>query len=118
MASTQWEVLARLCDQLPALRREVAEHSNAAEDLLDRIEDGARSGRPVAALLDELEAALDDDEVRGGPPRLPNLPPQPPSEERFVCPDGRCGREVTPLPAGPVPRCWLNSRLMRLQDPD
>ena len=118
MNSTERDVIARLCEQMPVLRRKAAAHSASAQDLLHGIEAKARTGHPISMLLDELIQVLDDDEVRGGMAPLPNLSPQPPSEELFVCPDGRCGREIGTLPAGPLPRCWLSSRLMRLRDPE
>jgi hypothetical protein len=106
--------LATLCDQLPTLRAEIARHSAAAQQLLAHIEAQARAGQPVRALLADL---LPDDQtgVTRHLETLPSLGPGLSSEERFGCPEGLCDREATTTPAGPLPRCWLTGRFMKLR---
>lgn len=111
---TERDVIGRLCDRLPALRREVSACSAEAQQLLVRIESNVREGQSVQVLLDQLEQQLANEVPRGMDP-LPGLSSMPPSEERFGCPAGTCNREARVLPSGPLPRCWLTGRLMRRQ---
>ncbi|WP_112267900.1 hypothetical protein [Lentzea terrae] len=104
--------LARLCDQLPGLRAEIAKHPAATRELLARIESRARAGEPVRALLDDLFPP-DQAGVTRTFEALPSLGPGRSSEERFGCPARLCDREATTKPAGPLPRCWLTGRFMR-----
>jgi hypothetical protein len=106
--------LAKLCDQLPRLRAEIARHPVATQQLLAHIEAQARAGQPVRALLADL-LPVDQSGVTRQLETLPSLGPGRPSEERFGCPDGLCDREATTTPAGPLPRCWLTGRFMKLR---
>jgi hypothetical protein len=106
--------LAKLCDQLPALRAEIARQPPATQQLLADIEVHARAGRPVQALLADLLPA-DETGVTRQLEMLPSMGPGRSSEERFGCPDGLCDREATTTPAGPLPRCWLTGRFMKLR---
>jgi hypothetical protein len=106
--------LAELCDQLPRLRVEIARQPAAAQQLLADIEVRARAGRPIRALLADLLPA-DESGVTRHLEMLPAMGPGRSSEERFGCPDGLCDREATTIPAGPLPRCWLTGRFMKLR---
>lgn len=106
--------VAELCEHLPRLRAEVAAHPAASRELLVLIEQRARSGEPVRDLLAELFPGGQTG-VSRGLEHLPSLGPGQASVERFRCPDGRCGREGTTTPAGPLPRCWLTGRFMKLR---
>jgi hypothetical protein len=108
------QALATLCKHLPRLRAEIAAHPAASRELLARIEERARADEPVVNLLAELFPAGQTGVSRGLEP-LPSLGPGQASRERFRCPDGRCDREETTTPAGPLPRCWLSGRFMKLR---
>jgi hypothetical protein len=101
--------LARLCDQLPELRREMARFPTVRQLLAD-IETEARAGRPIRGLLSEL--SIDPDENTRQLTPLPGVGPGRASEERFGCPEDLCDRSATPAPAGALPRCWLTGRFM------
>jgi hypothetical protein len=96
--------LMTLCAELPGLRAECAQQSAWHRQLLARVEDEARARRPILDLLGEL---LGVGTVRSLSHRPPGVGPGRAHEERFGCPDGACDREVVPLPAGPVPHCWV-----------
>jgi hypothetical protein len=106
--------VAELCDQLPALRAEIAQHPITAQQLLAHIETQARTGEPVRALLADLLPTGQAPTNRHLEP-LPSLGPGRASEERFGCPNGLCDREATTTPAGPLPRCWLTGRFKKLR---
>lgn len=112
MHEDERRALATFCEHLPRLSAEIAAHSNASRELLTRIERRARTGKPIRDLLAELFPAGQTGVSRGIRP-LPWLGPGEASAERFRCPDGRCDREGTTTPAGPLPRCWLTGRFMK-----
>lgn len=114
MPDDERAALAQLCGQLPSLRAEIARHSVSAQRILARIEERARAGQPVRALLADLLPG-DQSGVTRQLEVLPSLGPGRSSEERFRCPDGLCDREATTAPAGPLPRCWLTGRFMKVR---
>lgn len=114
MPDDERAVLAQLCARLPELRAEIARHPTASQQVLAQIEARARAGQPVRDLLAELMPGNESGIVRGLE-KLPSLGPGRSSEERFGCPSGTCDREATTAPAGPLPRCWLTGRFMKLR---
>ncbi len=107
MNSAERQLLAALCDELPALREQCQFESHARQALLSRIEVEARARRPVAALLAELLGSSAEETVRGLSTGLPGAGPGRADEEVFGCPDGACDRLAEAVPAGPLPRCAL-----------
>jgi len=105
--------LRSVCVELSELLAERAELPADRQELVDRIQEEAVARRPVLPLLAELVGTNQAETVRSLGSGLPGVGPGRPDEERFVCPDDACDREVWPDPGDPVPHCNLTKRPMK-----
>lgn len=105
--------LRSVCMELPELLAERAHLPPDRQELVDRIRAEAAARRPILPLLAQLVGTSRTETVRSLNSGLPGVGPGRPDEERFVCPDDACDREVLPDPGAPVPRCDLTNRLMK-----
>ncbi len=97
--------LTSFCTELIALRSECALQAADKQQLLVRIEDEARSRRPILPLLGQLLGTNRAETVRSLGSGLPGASAGRPDEERFGCPDDACDRSVIIEPAGEFPHC-------------
>jgi hypothetical protein len=105
--------LTGFCEELLELRKECSQLPEDRERLLQRIEEEARTRRPILALLARLLGTDTADTLRALSSGLPGAGPGQADEETFSCPDGACDRKATsPYPTGPIPRCPLTDQRM------
>jgi len=105
--------LANFCAELTELRTEREHLSEKRQQLFDRITQAAANRQPILALLEELLDTTRAETVRSFATNLPGVGPGQPDEEHYVCPDGACGRAISPEPGGVVPHCDLLRRSIK-----
>ncbi|MEY9997038.1 hypothetical protein ABIE67_009070 [Streptomyces sp. V4I8] len=115
MEAAERLALTMLCSEILELRLECAQQSEWHQQVLTRIEEAARARQPIFALLSQLVGIGDAGSFRALSSALPGGGAGRAHEEVFGCPDGACDRGAISVPAGPVPRCEVTGRPMRLR---